>query len=182
MNSKTIVIRADGALQGRMPDPLFVTATELDAAGCACVSPRSFHEFAGHDVVSTTHLRTTLAGHNEDGALTLGTRVMHDAIPTTGAPLAWQYSYEQAQVIIDLAEQHNIRAVDAAAYIAHLLHPDLGALDSHGTPVTTLEALPKNTAGRDQRQLHLESNFPFSATPPATLPDSFLSMVVVHGI
>lgn len=47
--------------------------------------------------------------------------------------------------------------------------PQLTVLDSTGTVVTTLDALPKHD-GVDQRSFHCLSNFPLSVVPPSWFP------------
>lgn len=100
-----------------------------------------------------------------------------DAVRTTDGELRFEYSSMHVDVIVTLAQQHGIRAWDAAAYITHQIFPELTILDSTKTPVSTLDALPAHT-GVDQRSFHGESNFPLHTTPPAWFPKSGMPNVV----
>lgn len=77
----------------------------------------------------------------------------------------FEYAETHLLVIIALSEQEGIRALDAAAYIAQQILPQLTVLDSMGTTVSTLDALPRHD-GVNQHSFHWLSNFPLSVVVP----------------
>ena len=87
------------------------------------------------------------------------------------------YAETQLDVVIALAEHEGIRALDSAAYIAQQIFPHLTVLNSTGTPMSTLDALPKHD-GVDQRSFPWLSNFPLSVVPPAWFPKGGMPSVV----
>lgn len=103
-----------------------------------------------------------------------------DAIRTTDGELRFEYTAAHLAIILDLADEHGIRAWDAAAFIAQQVFPELTILDSTKVPVTTLDALPKHN-GVNQRSFHGDSNFPLSVAPPAWFPKGGMPNVTFSG-
>ncbi|WP_433676947.1 hypothetical protein [Microbacterium gorillae] len=107
-------------------------------------------------------------------------RLNTDAVHTSEGELRFEYSEPQLEVILDLADEHGIRAWDAAAFIAQQLFPDLTILDSTKAPVATLDGLPKHN-GVDLRSFHGDSNFPLSVEPPSWFPKGGMPNVTSSG-
>ena len=89
-----------------------------------------------------------------------------DELSTADGKLTWVYTEDQLQRLVTAADWLCVRAYDVAAFIAHSFHPELGVLDSTGHAITTLDALPENTLGIDQYQVHYCGDSPLSITPP----------------
>lgn len=110
----------------------------------------------------------------------LQTRLNADAVRTSEGELRFEYAAPELGVILNLAEEYDIRASDAAAFIAQQVFPDLTILDSTKAPVSTLDALPKHN-GVDQRSFHGDSNFPLSVEPPSWFPRGGMPNVTFSG-
>lgn len=125
--------------------------------------------FARHRILPVTVIAPGLQLNETNEAIWLTERDNVDSVNTTDGPLIWEYAEPHVLIVVALAEQHGIRAWDAAAYIAQQIFPQLTVLDSTGTAVSTLEALPRHE-GVDQRSFHWLSNLPLSVVPPAWFP------------
>lgn len=108
---------------------------------------------AGHCIASTTVLVPDVKPQDLHKYLWLDPRDNADVVRTTDGELRFEYASHHADVFLTLAEEHGIRAWDAAAYIAQQVFPELTILDSNRTPITTLDALPKYD-GVEQRAFH----------------------------
>lgn len=152
------------------PFPLFLTYEEV-ITYIGEVPLEDTLTFAGCRIVPVHVLTPGLELDEIHEVIWLTERDNIDALNTTDGPLVWEYATTHLDVVIALAEQEGIRALDAAAFIAQQIFPQLTVLDSTGTVVTTLDALPRHD-GVDQRAFHWLSNFPLSVVPPAWFPKS----------
>lgn len=150
------------------PFPLFITVDEMwkspDWGG--------FHnclELGVNTVVPVTEFAASTDIDYLSQNIRLESRVYTDALPTREGLLLWEYSAEQRAVVLQLADKHRIRAVDAAGLIARRIFPELGFLDSEGRPVRTAGRLPKYD-GPNQQSFYGDFGFPFSVTPPTWFP------------
>nr|WP_314841465.1 hypothetical protein [uncultured Microbacterium sp.] len=150
------------------PFPLFITVDEMwksEAWG-------GFHETL--EMPNETLVPVTKFADSSDidylsENMRLGNRVHADGLLTAKGLLVWEYSAEQRDVVLRLADIYDVRAVDAAALIAHKIFPRLGVLDSAGKRVSKAEALPKHD-GANQASFHREHGFPLSVPAPAWFP------------
>nr|WP_314843370.1 hypothetical protein [uncultured Microbacterium sp.] len=150
------------------PFPLFITVNEMwesEAWG-------GLHSTL--DMPNETLLPVTEFANSNDiqylsENVQLDHRVNTDALPTANGLLVWEYSAEQLEVVLRLAEVFGVRAVDVAALIAHQIFPDLGVFDSAGSPVSNARALPKHDRP-NQASFHREHGFPLSVPAPAWFP------------
>jgi len=163
----------------KTPFPLFLNRTEMTASGYD-VADTAVLMFAGHQIVPVALFLLGEGIADASNIIRLQTRLNADAVRTTEGELRFEYAKPQLDVILDLAEEHNIRAWDAAAFIAQQVFPDLTVLDSTKMPVTTLDALPKHD-GVNQRSFHGDSNFPLSVEPPAWFPTAGMPNVTFSG-
>lgn len=151
--------------------PVFFTIDECFASG---IDPTDLAllELSGHTIVPVTELAGTSDPDliSEEVTLEPGARINILGYGDSGRRIDWQYTPLQLEVILSIAEEHNIRALDAFAYIVGRVFPDLGIVDSAKSSITTLDALPRNTGGHDQRSLHGVSNLPLNVLPPAWFP------------
>ena len=160
------------------PFPLFLTYDEVTAyIGGVPLDDRLV--FAGHRVVPVTVIAPGLGLNEIHEVIWLTERDNADSLNTADGPLVWEYAEPHVLVVVALAEQEGIRAWDAAAFIAQQIFQELTVLDSTGTAVTTLDALPKHY-GVDQRSFHWLSNFPLSVAPPARFPKGGMPNVEFH--
>ncbi|WZO41969.1 hypothetical protein MRBLWO13_002181 [Microbacterium sp. LWO13-1.2] len=150
------------------PFPLFLTYEEV-TAHIGDVPLDDTLTFAGRRVVPAPFLAPGMAPEDIHEAIRLTERDNVDFLNTTDGRLSFEYAETHLLIIVGLAEQEGIRALGAAAYIAQQIFPQLTVLDSTGTAVTTLDALPRHE-GVDQRSFHWLSNFPLSVVPPAWFP------------
>lgn len=159
------------------PFPLFLLHDEAlfghDISEDVCLT------VAGHCIASATVLVPGVEPQDIHKYLWLDPRDNADAVRTTDGELRFEYASHHADVFLTLADEHGIRAWDAAAYIAQLVFPELTVLDSNRTPVTTLDALPKHD-GVEQRAFHGVSNFPLSVMPPSWFPTGGMPNVLFH--
>ncbi|MDH5134584.1 MULTISPECIES: hypothetical protein [unclassified Microbacterium] len=160
------------------PFPLFLTYDEVTTY-LGDVPLDDTLMFAGHRIVPVTVIAPGLGLNEIHEVIWLNEPDNVDSVNTTDGPLIWEYAEPHVLVVVALAKQHGIRAWDAAAFIAQQIFPELTVLDSTGTAVTTLDALPKHY-GVDQRSFHWLSNFPLSVAPPAWFPKSGMPNVEFH--
>ena len=158
------------------PFPLFLTYEEV-ITYIGDVPLDDTLTFAGCRIVPVHVIAPGLDLEDIHEVIWLTERDNIDSVNTTDGPLIWEYAESHVLVVVALAEQQGIRAWDAAAYIAQQIFPQLTVLDSTGTAVTTLDALPKHD-GVDQRSFHWLSNFPLSVVPPAWFPKGGMPSVV----
>ncbi|MBP5801284.1 hypothetical protein J2D78_04220 [Microbacterium maritypicum] len=161
------------------PFPLFITVDEMwksaDWGG--------FHdtlEIRGETLVPVTAFAESSDIHYLSENVRLDHHVHTDGLATAKGLLVWEYSAEQLDVVLRLAEVYGVRAVDAAALIAHKVFPDLGVLDSEQNPVTRARALPKFD-GPNQASFHREHDFPLSVPAPTWFPKSGMPKKIVFS-
>lgn len=163
------------------PFPLFITVDEMwksDGWG-------GFHdtlEIRGETLVPVTEFAESKDIHylSENVRLDGDGDVHTDGLLTAGGLLVWEYSAAQRDVVLRLAAAYSVRAVDAAALVAHKIFPDLGVLDSEGKLVAKAGKLP-TFDGPSQASFHGEHDFPLSVSAPAWFPKRGLPTNIVFS-
>ncbi|KQQ65413.1 hypothetical protein [Microbacterium sp. Leaf320] len=161
------------------PFPLFITVDEMwksEAWG-------GFHttlEMRDETLVPVTEFAESTDIHYLSENVRLDGDVQTDGLITANGLLIWEYSAAQREVILRLATAYGVRAVDAAALVAHKIFPELGVLDSDGNRVTKAGKLPKFD-GPSQASFHGEHGFPFSVSAPAWFPKRGMPKSIVFS-
>jgi hypothetical protein len=161
------------------PFPLFITVDEMwKSPGWG-----GFHdtlEIRGETLVPVTEFAESKDIHYLSENVRLDGYVQTDGLWTAKGLLVWEYSTAQRDVILRLAAAYGVRAVDAAALVAHKVFPDLGVLDSEGNRVTKAGKLP-TFDGPSQASFHGEHGFPLSVSAPAWFPKCGMPRSIVFS-
>ncbi|MGV2982059.1 hypothetical protein ACNPNP_00015 [Microbacterium sp. AGC85] len=151
------------------PFPLFITVDEMWKSKAWASFNHNTLEMPNETLVPVTEFAESSDIHYLSETVRLDRHAHTDGILTASGILVWEYSAAQLDVVLRLAEAYGVRAVDAAALIAHKIFPALGVLDSEQKPVTKSGALPKFD-GPSQTSFHREHDFPLSVSAPAWFP------------
>jgi hypothetical protein len=162
------------------PFPLFITNDESWQSERWSSFDHNRLEMPNETLVPVTEFAESSDIHYLSENVRLDRRVHTDGLLTAQGLLVWEYSTAQLDVVLRLAEVYGVRAVDAAALIAHKVFPNLGVLDSEGRPVTKARALPKFN-GPNQASFHREHGFPLSVLAPAWFPKRGMPKKIVFS-
>lgn len=162
------------------PFPLFITNDEAWRSEKWASFNHNTLEMPNETLVPVTEFAESSDIHYLSENVRLDNHVHTDGLLTTRGVLVWEYSSDQLDVVLRLADVYGVKAVDAAALIAHKVFPDLGVLDSKESPVTKARALPKFD-GPSQASFHREHGFPLSVTAPAWFPKRGMPKKIVYS-